>query len=74
MANVKGHMKGKHQLEMKEYGAFYQRRLFNCKICGADVDMKKASVVGHLEEQHYLSLSRYCKYYGALHAKRTPGD
>ena len=45
MANVKGHMKGKHQLELKEYGAFYQRRLFNCKICDADIETKKASVV-----------------------------
>ena len=67
MANVKGHMKGKHQLKMKEYGALYQRRLFNCKICDADLSMNKASVIEHLEGLHFLSLNKYCAYYGALY-------
>ena len=38
MASVKGHMKGKHQLDVKDYGALYQRRLFNCKICDANIE------------------------------------
>jgi len=74
MANVKGHMKGKHQIEVKDYGALYQRRLFNCKICDADLDMNKASVVGHLEELHFLSLNEYYAHYGALYTRRSPGD
>jgi len=73
MASVKGHMNGKHQLGVKDYGALYQRRLFNCKICEGVIDMKKASVVGHLKEVHFLSLNKYCAYYGALYTKRSPG-
>jgi len=74
MASVKGHMKGKHQLGLKHYGALYQRRLFNCKICDANIDMKKTNVVGHLEKLHFLNLKQYCACYGELYTKMSPGN
>ena len=74
MVGVKRHMVNKHQLKIEEYGALYFRRLFNCKICEVDIDMNKASVVGHMEKVHFLSLDKYCEHYGALHSHRSPGD
>ena len=74
MASVKGHMKGKHQLDVKDYGALYQRRLFNCKICDANIDMNRTNVVGHLEKLHFLSLNEYCSCYGPLYTKMSPGN
>ena len=71
MQSVKGHIKNKHQLEMKEYSALYHRKLFNCEICDDAVDMNRASIVGHLKKIHFLSLKDYCAFYGKLHDRKS---